>query len=70
MSDIKEKNVADEKILQTQETVAQPLDPEALLEVRNLKKYFPVGEDFFGRPANYLKAVDDVLPPILCMHHR
>ena len=33
---------------------------EVLLEVRNLKKYFPVGEDFFGRPTNQLKAVDDV----------
>ena len=33
---------------------------EALLEVRHLKKYFPVGEDFFGRPTNQLKAVDDV----------
>ena len=32
---------------------------EVLLEVRNLKKYFPVGEDFFGRPTNQLKAVDD-----------
>ncbi len=43
-----------------QQSSAQPLDPEALLEVRNLKKYFPVGEDFFGRPTKYLKAVDDV----------
>ena len=32
----------------------------AILEVRNVKKYFPVGTDFFGRPAAYLKAVDDV----------
>ncbi len=31
-----------------------------ILEVRNLKKYFPVRTDFFGRPAAYLKAVDDV----------
>ena len=41
-------------------TAVQPLDPEALLEVRNLKKYFPVQADFFGRPTKYLKAVDDV----------
>ena len=41
-------------------TAVQPLDPEALLEVRNLKKYFPVQTDFFGRPTKYLKAVDDV----------
>ena len=50
----REKKVAEEA------KKAQPLDPEALLEVRHLKKYFPVGEDFFGRPTNYLKAVDDV----------
>lgn len=31
-----------------------------ILEVRNLKKYFPVRTDFFGRPVTYLKAVDDV----------
>lgn len=31
-----------------------------ILEVRNLKKYFPVRTDFFGRPTAYLKAVDDV----------
>lgn len=37
-----------------------PLDPEAILEIRNLKKYFPVQTDFFGRPTKYLKAVDDV----------
>ena len=47
MSDMKETNV-------TEEEVMQPLDPEALLEVRHLKKYFPIGEDFFGRPTNYL----------------
>ncbi|MBQ8885481.1 MAG: ATP-binding cassette domain-containing protein [Clostridia bacterium] len=39
---------------------SEPLDPEAILEVRNLKKYFPVQTDFFGRPTKYLKAVDDV----------
>ena len=31
---------------------------EALLEARELKKYFPVREGFFGR--NYLRAVDGV----------
>ena len=40
--------------------VKAPLDPEAILEVRNLKKYFPVETDFFGNPTRYLKAVDDV----------
>lgn len=31
-----------------------------ILEVRNLKKYFTAKTDFWGRPAAYLKAVDDV----------
>ena len=30
------------------------------LEVKNLKKYFPVGITFFGKPNAVLKAVDDV----------
>lgn len=34
--------------------------PKILLEVRNLKKYFTVRTDFWGRPTAYLKAVDDV----------
>ena len=29
------------------------------LEVKNLKKYFPVGKTFFGKPNAFLKAVDD-----------
>ena len=31
-----------------------------ILEVRNLKKYFAVQTDFWGRPTAFLKAVDDV----------
>lgn len=31
-----------------------------LLEVRNLKKYFLIATNFFGKPTKYLKAVDDV----------
>ena len=30
------------------------------LEVKNLKKYFPVGKTIFGKPNAFLKAVDDV----------
>ncbi len=37
-----------------------PPDPEAILEVRHLCKYFPAQKDFFGRPVTYLRAVDDV----------
>ena len=33
---------------------------EALVEVRNLAKYFTLENDFFGRPTSVLKAVDDV----------
>lgn len=32
----------------------------SLLEIRNLKKYFPVGGDFFGRHRGDVKAVDGV----------
>ncbi len=31
-----------------------------LLEVKNLKKYFPIKTNFFGKPIEFLKAVDDV----------
>ncbi|HBM80309.1 MAG TPA: peptide ABC transporter ATP-binding protein, partial [Clostridiaceae bacterium] len=33
---------------------------EKLLEVKNLKKYFPVENGIFGRSKQYVKAVDDV----------
>ena len=33
---------------------------EILLEVKNLKKYFVVGKNFFGKPTKYLRAVDNV----------
>lgn len=36
------------------------MEQDYILEVRNLKKYFPVRADLFGRPTAYLKAVDDV----------
>jgi oligopeptide transport system ATP-binding protein len=36
------------------------MEQTALLEVRNLKKYFITDTDFLGRPTSYLKAVDDV----------
>ena len=31
-----------------------------ILEVKNLKKYFPIEKDFFGKPIIFLKAVDNV----------
>ena len=33
---------------------------EYILEVKNLKKYFPLNKNLFGTPAQYLRAVDDV----------
>ncbi len=33
---------------------------EALVEIKNLKKYFTLEHDFFGRPTSVLKATDDV----------
>jgi oligopeptide transport system ATP-binding protein len=41
------------------------MTPEPLLEVCNLKKYFTVATDFWGKPKSYLKAVDDVSFSIL-----
>ncbi|NLG96536.1 MAG: ATP-binding cassette domain-containing protein [Chloroflexi bacterium] len=35
-------------------------DPNYLLEVRNLKKFFPIQRGFFRRTVGYVKAVDDV----------
>lgn len=35
-------------------------NPSVLLDVRNLKKYFPIQHGFFGRIEGYIKAVDDV----------
>jgi peptide/nickel transport system ATP-binding protein len=58
---MEEVKVEEEVVTETvAEVVKEPLDPEAILEVRNLKKYFPVESDFFGRPTKFLKAVDDV----------
>lgn len=36
------------------------MEQRNILEVHNLKKYFTVSTDFFGRPTAYLRAVDDV----------
>ncbi len=33
---------------------------DIILDVRHLKKYFPVAKNFFGKPTRFLKAVDDV----------
>ncbi|WP_066504084.1 ABC transporter ATP-binding protein [Abyssisolibacter fermentans] len=33
---------------------------EALLEINNLKKYFPIKSGLFGKTSDYVKAVDDI----------
>ena len=35
-------------------------NPEYILEVKNLKKYFPLNRNFSGKPQTYLRAVDNV----------
>jgi peptide/nickel transport system ATP-binding protein len=35
-------------------------EPDDILIVSHLKKYFPMSKDFFGRPTRYLRAVDDI----------
>lgn len=35
-------------------------DKDSILEVKNLKKYFPIKKGFFAKPAAWVKAVDDV----------
>lgn len=35
-------------------------ESEYILEVKNLKKYFPLDKNFLGKPARYLKAVNNV----------
>ncbi|RSK28784.1 dipeptide ABC transporter ATP-binding protein [Bacillus sp. HMF5848] len=36
------------------------MSEKALLEVKNLKQYFPIKGGFFGRTVNHVKAVDDI----------
>ena len=39
---------------------ASPPSPSSLLEINNLKKYFPIRRGLFKRTVGYVKAVDDV----------
>lgn len=43
-----------------EEDKALPPDPEAILEVRHLKKHFTLKKNIWGKPLSSLKAVDDV----------
>ncbi|MDE7087056.1 MAG: dipeptide ABC transporter ATP-binding protein [Clostridia bacterium] len=42
------------------EVVEEQPESNVLLEVKNLKKYFPVERNFFGKPIRFLKAVDGI----------
>ena len=49
-----------ERDTKVEEDKVLPPDPDALLEVRHLKKYFTLKETVMGKPITSLKAVDDV----------
>ena len=53
----KEQELRDRKIAEDSEL---PPDPDAILEVRHLKKYFTLKKTMLGKPLSELKAVDDV----------
>jgi len=53
----KEQHEREEKV---EEDKLLPPDPEAILEVRHLKKYFVLKKTLMGKPLSTLKAVDDV----------
>lgn len=62
-ADVAENAIEDNQaqIEQTQTSKEVALDEEApLLVVKDLKKYFPVEKNFFGKPIKFLRAVDGV----------
>lgn len=58
----KEKRASDEKIARDE---LLPPDPDAILEVRHLRKHFVLKKTIMGKPLSVLKAVDDVSFKIL-----
>ena len=57
MSELNEKDTV---LLECQNTEATQKENDYILEVDNLKKYFPIETNLLGTPTRYLKAVDDV----------
>jgi len=49
-----------EPVSQTDTSTTQSTTVEPLVEVNNMKKYFPIKRGFFKRVVGYVKAVDDV----------
>lgn len=50
----------EEKIVSTEKSTIKEHNENEILIVKNLKKYFPVATNFFGKPTQWLHAVDDV----------
>ncbi|MDE6075019.1 MAG: dipeptide ABC transporter ATP-binding protein [Clostridia bacterium] len=50
------------EVLETEsaEKAETALPDDVLLQVNDLKKYFPVAKNFFGKPVKFLKAVDGI----------
>ncbi len=50
------------EVLETEsaEKAEAALPDDVLLQVNDLKKYFPVAKNFFGKPVKFLKAVDGI----------
>lgn len=49
-----------ENMVKSEADMALPPDPDAILEVRHLKKYFVLKKTLMGKPISTLKAVDDI----------
>ena len=65
MANVKDKNNElsaqyGEKAAQYAEDFAKPFDPEAILEVRHLRKTFPLKKTMLGKVTKELVAVDDI----------
>ncbi len=52
--------MAEEKVMNPGDDFARPFDPEAILEVRHLRKCFPLKKTLTGKVTQELIAVDDV----------
>ncbi len=50
----------DDAILGFKEERPMSQSPELLLELKNLKKFYPVGRTLWGHPKDFVRAVDDV----------
>ena len=57
---MEEKDIKIESEYKDQFDLELPPNPNYLLEVRHLKKYFPLNANLLGKPQAYLRAVDDI----------